>query len=133
MLTPESSCNGTKTIPDKAYVQRKQRLRRDFCIGGRLCRAARKLTVTHPIVFMPHFAASLTGVRTVAEVNERGLESTEREVNIQERGLEFSSPNFLPQPLFSRCKMSVICSSPVSLLLILYRLAFLVGTKSYPV
>ena len=128
MLAPDSSCNGTKTIPDKAYVQRKQRLRRDFCIGGRLRRAFRKSTVTHPIVFMPHFAASLTGVRTVAEVNERGLKSTEREVNIQERGLGFSSPNFL-----SRYKMSVICSSPVSLLLILYRLAFLVRTKSYPV
>ena len=133
MLAPDSSCNGTKTIPDKAYVQRKQRLGRDFCIGGRLCRATRKSTVTHPIVFMLHFAASLTGVRTVAEVNERGLESTEKEVNIQKRELGFSSPNFLPQPLFSRYKMSVICSSPVSLLLILYRLAFLVGTKRSPV
>ena len=44
---------------------------------------------------MPHFGAVLTPIRIVAEVDnyERELEPNETEVNIQERGLEFSAPN----------------------------------------
>ena len=44
---------------------------------------------------MPHFGAVLIPIRIVAEANnyEREMEPTETEVNIQERGLEFSAPN----------------------------------------
>ena len=53
---------------------------------------------------MPHFALCAVWTstrRTVAEVNkrDRGLESTETEVNIQEWGLGFSLPSPLGQPL----------------------------------
>ena len=47
------------------------------------------------IGFVPHFGAVLIPIRIVAEANnyEREMEPTETEVNIQERGLEFSAPN----------------------------------------
>ena len=56
--------------------------------------------LTYRIGFVPHFRAVLTPIRIVAEVNnyEREMEPTETEVNIQERGLEFSAPNPLGQP-----------------------------------
>ena len=56
------------------------------------------------------------------------------EVNIQERGLGFSSPNPFDRPLrmmFDVCEHLV--SSSVPFLFILYRTGFLVSTKSCPV
>ena len=55
----------------------------------------------YSIGFLAYFGAAWTPIRPVAEVNkqERGLEPTETEVNIQEWGREFSAPNPLDQPL----------------------------------
>ena len=56
--------------------------------------------LTYQIGFVPHFGAVLIPIRIVAEANnyEREMEPTETEVNIQERGLEFSAPNPLGHP-----------------------------------
>ena len=55
----------------------------------------------YSIGFLAYFGAVWTPIRPVAEVNkqERGLEPTETEVNIQEWGREFSAPNPRGQPL----------------------------------
>ena len=55
----------------------------------------------YSIGFWAYFGAVWTPIRPVAEVNkqERGLEPTGTEVNIQEWGWEFSAPNPPGQPL----------------------------------
>ena len=76
---------------------------------------------------VPHFSALWTGIRTVriGKVNEweQGLEPTEMEENIQERGLEFSVPNPLSQLLQHNV--------PRPLLFIPCWIAFHVNTRSY--
>ena len=59
---------------------------------------------------MPHFGAVLTPIRIVAEVNnyDREMEPTEPEVNIQERGLEFSPPKPSRPTVPARC---LICGN----------------------
>ena len=56
--------------------------------------------LTYRIGFVPHFGAVLTPIQIVAELNnhEREIAPAETELNIQERGLEFSAPNLPGQP-----------------------------------
>ena len=63
-------------------------------------RRSRKWRVTYRIGFVPYFGAMWTPIRPVTGVNkwEQGLEPTETEVkNIQELGIEFSTPNSFRQ------------------------------------
>ena len=76
--------------------------RADFYDGAKVRRAVLEGGASD-IGSMPHFAlcAVWTSIRrTVAEVNkwDRGLESTETKVNIQEWDLGFSLPSPLGQP-----------------------------------
>ena len=77
--------------------------RADFYDGAKVRRAVLEGGASD-IGSMPHFALCAVWTstrRTVAEVNkwDRGLESTETEVNSQEWGLGFSLPSPLGQPL----------------------------------
>ena len=102
--TTDSFCAATIIIPDQASGHSHERLwRRDTWRSEAAPRQSRRGSVTlltYQIGFVPHFGAVLTPIRIVAEANnyEREMEPTETEVNIQERGLEFSAPNPLGQP-----------------------------------
>ena len=102
--TTDSFCAATIIIPDQASGHSHERLwRRDTWRSEAAPRQSRRGSVTlltYQIGFVPHFGAVLTPIRIVAEANnyEREMEPTQTEVNIQERGLEFSAPNPLGQP-----------------------------------
>ena len=84
-------CSHTRTVVAARFLWRSQ-------VAPR---RSRKWRVTYRIGFVPYFGAMWTPIRPVTEVNkwERGLEPTETEVkNIQELGIEFSTPNSFRQP-----------------------------------
>ena len=98
-------------------------------------RRSLKWRVTYRRGSVQHFGAVWTCICTI-EVNkwERGLESTETEVNIEEWGLGFSSPNPLGQPdrptRPAWCAMCVNDFQSVPLLFIPYRTADSVNITS---
>ena len=108
----DSFCTASKIILDGASVHTQEWFwGRDFCDGAKLRHA--ELKVKHHISDRcSHWFSVNTYSAHSAEVNksERGLETTETEINIQKGGLGFSATNPLGQPR-PRCS---ICASPVS-------------------
>ena len=81
--------------------------------------------------FLPLFFSVGTGIQTVAEVNdlERGLEPTEREINLHKWGfwIQFTKPYRPTAPV--RCSMRVNDSVPKPF--ILYCMAFDIGLADH--